>query len=128
MVERVLTPATVLPYTQDMNTTTSTNSDTCPRTGRSAAACDSPDHRNCPDLGRAAGPVATCRYDARCGYLAEAIFVVYAQGRAIGVATGTRSTLRSIWYSGIDTNGNVVTRECMSAKKAAEALAHAVAA
>lgn len=24
----------------------------CPRTGRSAAVCDSPDHRNCPELNR----------------------------------------------------------------------------
>jgi hypothetical protein len=24
---------------------------TCPKTGRSATACDTPDHRNCPDLG-----------------------------------------------------------------------------
>lgn len=27
----------------------------CPKTGRSASVCDSPDHRNCPDL----NPVAT---------------------------------------------------------------------
>jgi hypothetical protein len=24
--------------------------DICPMTGRSAGACDTPDHRNCPDL------------------------------------------------------------------------------
>lgn len=31
-------------------TTTHISGDRCPKTGRSASVCDSPDHRNCPDL------------------------------------------------------------------------------
>lgn len=46
-------------YSMEMNTTaTHIPGDRCPKTGRSASACDSADHRNCPDLRS-----ATLRYE-----------------------------------------------------------------
>jgi hypothetical protein len=37
-------------YMTHTETTAHISGDRCPKTGRSASVCDSPDHRNCPDL------------------------------------------------------------------------------
>lgn len=39
-------------YMTSTETTTHISGERCPKTGRSATACDSPNHRNCPDLRR----------------------------------------------------------------------------